>query len=103
MLTNVNSPQRVQLLQIMQQSWKDIGVGATPNAIQFPQLVSQLTNVRTFQLLLIGFNFDADPDEARLFSSQGAATGGFNGGHFVNDQADKLWHQAAATLDRSKR
>jgi peptide/nickel transport system substrate-binding protein len=103
MITNVNSPQRVQLLQIMQQSWKEIGVDATPNAIQFPQLVTQLQNVRTFDLLLIGFNYDADPDEAQVFSSLGTAPGGFNGGHFVNGQADELWRQAAATLDRTKR
>ena len=103
MITNVNSPQRVQMLQIMQQAWKDIGVDATPNAIQFPQLVTQLQNVRTFDLLLIGFSFDPDPDEAQLFSSLGAAPGGFNGGQFLNDQADQLWHQAAATLDRTKR
>jgi len=103
MITNVNSPQRVQLLQIMQQSWKDIGVDAVPNAIQFPQLVTQLQNVRTFDLLLIGFNQDADPDESQIFSSSAAAAGGFNGGQFLNSQADQLWNQAAATLDRAKR
>jgi len=56
-----------------------------------------------FDLLLVGFNFDPDPDEAQLFSSLGAAAGGFNGGQFVNSQADQLWSQAAATLDRTKR
>jgi peptide/nickel transport system substrate-binding protein len=103
MITNVNSPQRVQLLQIMQQAWRDIGVDATPNAIQFPQLVTQLINVRTFDLLLIGFTFDPEPDEAQLFSSLGTAPGGFNGGQFSNAQADQLWHQGAATLDKTKR
>src|SRR5207237_884734 len=66
-------------------------------------LVTQLQNVRTFDLLLVGFNFDPDADEAQLFSSLGAAPGGFNGGDFVNSQADQLWHQGAATLDRTKR
>jgi peptide/nickel transport system substrate-binding protein len=103
MVTNVNSPQRVTLLQIMQQSWKDIGVEATPNAIQFPQLVTQLTNVRTFDLLLIGFTTDPDPDNSQVFSSLGTASGGFNGGLFSNAQADQLWHQAALTLDKNKR
>src|SRR5207253_8646379 len=76
---------------------------AVPNAIPFAQLATQLTSTRTFALLLIGFNFDVDPDEARLFSSQGVGPGGFNGGHFVNDQADRLWRQAVLTLDRNKR
>jgi peptide/nickel transport system substrate-binding protein len=103
MITNQGNKQRESLLQIMQQSWSDIGVSATPRLVQFPQLVTQITNQRTFDIFLVGFNFNQDPDESQLFASTSANPGGFNGFQFKNPQADQLMNQAAATLDQGKR
>ena len=103
MITNAGNKQRESMLQIMQQSWKDIGVEATPSLIQFPQLVSQIVSIRTFDLFLVGFNWSADPDEAPLYHSRNAAPGGFNGANFKNDQVDSILDQAVATLDKNKR
>ncbi len=103
MITNQGNKQRESLLQIMQQSWADIGVSATPRLIQFPQLVTQITNLRTFDIFLVGFNFDPDPDESQLFASTSANPGGFNGAQFKDSQADSLMNQAAGTLDQGKR
>jgi peptide/nickel transport system substrate-binding protein len=103
MITNQGNKQRESLLQIMQQSWKDIGVDATPRLIQFPQLVTQITNQRTFDVFLVGFNWSQDPDESQLFASTSANPGGFNGFQFKNAQVDALLSQAAATLDQGKR
>ncbi|MDQ6771950.1 MAG: ABC transporter substrate-binding protein [Candidatus Dormibacteraeota bacterium] len=103
MITNAGNKQRESLLQVMQQSWKDVGVDATPRLVQFPQLVSQITNERSFDVFLVGFSFDPDPDENQLWSSNGAAPGGFNGFQYKNPAADRLWDEAASTFDRSKR
>ena len=103
MITNQGNKQRESLLQIMQQSWQDIGVAATPRLIQFPQLVTQITNLRTFDVFLVGFNFQQDPDESQLFASTSTNPGGFNGFLFKNQQVDDLLSQAAATLDQGKR
>ncbi len=103
MITNQGNKQRESLLQIMQQSWSDIGVTATPRLIQFPQLVTQITNVRTFDIFLVGFNFTQDPDESQLFASTSTNPGGFNGFDFKNTQVDDLLNQASGTLDQSKR
>jgi peptide/nickel transport system substrate-binding protein len=103
MITNQGNKQRESLLQIMQQSWADIGVSATPRLIQFPQLVTQITNQRTFDVFLVGFNFTQDPDESQLFASTSANPGGFNGFQFKNQQVDQVLSQAAATLDQGKR
>ena len=103
MITNQGNKQRESLLQIMQQSWKDIGVDATPRLIQFPQLVTQITNQRTFDVFLVGFNFTQDPDESQLFASTSANPGGFNGFLFKNAQVDQVLSQAASTLDQGKR
>ena len=96
MITNAGNKQRESMLQVMQQSWKDIGVEATPSLIQFPQLVSQIVNIRTFDVFLVGFNWSNDPDEAPLYHSRNAVPGGFNGADFKNDQVDSI-------LDKAKR
>ena len=103
MITNQGNKQRESLLQIMQQSWGDIGVTATPRLIQFPQLVTQITNQRTFDVFLVGFNFTQDPDESQLFASTSSNPGGFNGFLFKNSQVDDVLNQAASTLDQGKR
>jgi len=103
MITNAGNKQRESMLQVMQQSWNDIGVSATPSLIQFPQLVSQIVDIRTFDMFLVGFNWSEDPDESPLFHSRNTAPGGFNGFDFKNDQVDSILDQALGTLDMSKR
>jgi peptide/nickel transport system substrate-binding protein len=103
MITNAGNKQRESMLQVMQQSWKDIGVDATPSLIQFPQLVTQIVDTRTFDVFLVGFNWSVDPDEAPLYHSRNTAPGGFNGAFFKNTQVDNILDQALGTLDKNKR
>lgn len=103
MMTNAGNKQRESMLTYMQQAWSAIGVDATPDLIQFPQLVSQIVDIRTFDMFLVGFNWGADPDESPLYTSANAAAGGFNGADFKNDQVDSLLNQALSTLDKNKR
>jgi peptide/nickel transport system substrate-binding protein len=103
MITNSGNKQRESMLTVMQQSWKDIGVDATPQLIQFPQLVSQIVSIRTFDVFLVGFNWAIDPDESPLFHSRNTAAGGFNGADFKNSDVDSILDQALVTLDRTKR
>ncbi len=101
--TNAGNKQRESMLTIMQQSWKDIGVDATPNLIQFPQLVTEIVDTRAFDLFLVGFNWSVDPDESPLYHSRNTAPGGFNGAFFKNTQVDDILDQALGTLDKNKR
>jgi len=101
--TNAGNKQRESMLTIMQQSWKDIGVDATPNLIQFPQLVTEIVDTRKFDVFLVGFNWSVDPDESPLYHSRNTAPGGFNGAFFKNTQVDDILDQALGTLDKNKR
>ncbi len=103
MHTNAGNKQRESLLQVMQQSWKDIGVDATPTLIQFPQLVTEIVSTRTFDMFLVGFSWGQDPDEAPLFHSRNTVAGGFNGADFKNADVDAALDGAIATLDKNKR
>ncbi|MBJ7603214.1 MAG: hypothetical protein JF888_08525 [Candidatus Dormibacteraeota bacterium] len=99
----VGSPVLQSVAAIMQENWKAVGVGLTTKTIQFAQLVTLITDTRDFDMILVGFNFTQDPDQAQLFSSAGTRPGGFNGFDFKNDQVDKLLSQAATTVDQNKR
>jgi peptide/nickel transport system substrate-binding protein len=103
MHTNAGNKQRESLLQVMQQSWKDIGVDATPKLIQFPQLVTEIVSTRDFDMFLVGFSWGQDPDEAPLFHSRNTAPGGFNGADFKNADVDAALDGALVTLDKNKR
>jgi peptide/nickel transport system substrate-binding protein len=103
MHTNAGNKQRESLLQVMQQSWKDIGVDATPKLIQFPQLVTEIVSTRDFDMFLVGFSWGQDPDEAPLFHSRNTIPGGFNGADFKNSDVDAALDGAIATLDMNKR
>ncbi len=102
--TNSGNKVRENLIQVMQQQWKEIGVEATPRPIAFQTLVTQIRSTHTFAALLIGIAFgDTDPDETTLFTSKGIGSGGLNGMQYKNPDVDRLMADALTTTDRTKR
>jgi peptide/nickel transport system substrate-binding protein len=102
--TNSGNKVRENLIQVMQQQWKEIGVEATPRPIAFQTLVTQIRATHTFAALLIGIaNGDTDPDQTTLWSSKGIGSGGLNGMQYKNPEIDRLLADALTTTDRTKR
>ncbi len=102
-ITNAGNKVRENLVVAMQDMWKKIGVDCTPKLITFPQLVSQLTNDRTYDALLVGYSWTQDPDQSSVWHSRNTAPGGFNGFGYKSSAMDKLLEDAVSTLDQSKR
>lgn len=102
-LTAEGSKVREGIVQVLQQRWADIGVQCTPRLMQFPQLVSQITNLRSFDMFMIGFTWGQDPDQSALWHSRNTAAGGFNGFMFKDPAVDKLLDDAVGTFDQNKR
>jgi peptide/nickel transport system substrate-binding protein len=102
-MTNAGNKVREGIVQVLQQQWADIGVQCTPRLIQFPELVSQITNIRTFDMFMVGYSWGQDPDQSPLWHSRNAAPGSFNGADFKNPQVDKILDDAVGTLDQKKR
>jgi peptide/nickel transport system substrate-binding protein len=101
--TAAGSKVREGIVQVMQQQWAEIGVECTPALIQFPQLVKQITNLRTFDAFMIGFTFGLDPDQSSLWHSRSTSAGGFNGFMYRSPIVDKLLDDAVGTLDHEQR
>jgi peptide/nickel transport system substrate-binding protein len=102
--TNSGNKVRENLIQVMQQQWKDIGVDASPRAIAFQTLVTQIRSTKTFQVILIGIaNGDTDPDQTTLWTTKGIGSQGLNGMSYSNPQVDQLMDSALQSTDRNKR
>jgi len=104
MNTNAGNKVRENLLVVMQQQWKEIGVDASIRNITFPALVTQLRSIRTFDIFLVGIaSGTTDPDQRNLWTTSGIGATGLNGMSYKNPEVDKLMDDALNTTDRNKR
>jgi peptide/nickel transport system substrate-binding protein len=102
--TNSGNKVRENLIVVMQQQWKEIGVEVTPRPIAFQTLVTQIRSTHTFQALVIGIaSGDTDPDQTTLWTTKGIGSGGLNGMQYKNPEVDRLMAEALTTTDRTKR
>jgi len=101
--TNVGNKVRETLITVLADQWKQIGANVTTKPIQFPQLVTQLSQTRDFEMILLGISEGLDPDTTQLWSSKSIGNGALNGAGYKNPKVDDLLDQAVQTLDREKR
>ena len=91
-----------QLITVMQQQWKAIGVDATPKVEEWNAFLSRITETHDFEMFLVGFTWGVDPDQTTMWASQ-SYTGGFNMGKYANTQVDQFLAQGLSELDTAKR
>lgn len=101
--TNVGNKVRETLITVLADQWKQVGANVTTKPVQFPQLVTQLTQTRDFEMILIGISEGLDPDTTQLWHSKSIGGGAINGAAYKNPKVDDLLDQAVTTLDREKR
>jgi peptide/nickel transport system substrate-binding protein len=101
--TNTGNTVRQTLITVLADQWKQVGANVTTNPVQFPQLVTQLSQTREFEMILLGISEGLDPDTTQLWSSKSIGGGALNGMAYKNPKVDDLLDQAVVTLDRNKR
>lgn len=89
---------REQSADIIVQNLKAIGVKVKETTYDFPTIM-QKGKAGDFDLLLIGFTFNLDPDVSALYSP----TGTYNFMKYNNPEATKLLEQGKAEPDSGKR
>ncbi len=100
--TNAGNKARESLITVMQQQWKAIGIDATPKTEDFASLVTRITETHDFEVAMLGFIWDVDPDQSAMWSTK-SYEGGFNLGKYSNPQVDKLIESGLTELDTAKR
>lgn len=107
-LTSTGNKVNEAALLIAQQNWKDIGVEAIPEYIEWSVLCSQYLDVAKFEAYLLGWSLSLDPDPYLYFHSSASVNEkgqlvGFNDVEFRNSELDKLLEQGRTELNQEKR
>lgn len=90
---------------LLQRYWKEAGVRADIQIVDFSTLVSVLNKpeeMKKFDAVLMGWSLGLDPDSYEIWHSSQFPKG-LNFIGYNNPQADKLLEQGRTTLDQAKR
>jgi peptide/nickel transport system substrate-binding protein len=103
LMSNSGSATTEQYLAAIQEMWKAVGVEATPNLVDFGQvLVPALTTTFDYEVVFVGFNWDATGDQSAMFHTDSYGTS-FNFTKYSNPEVDALMDQANRELDEANR
>jgi peptide/nickel transport system substrate-binding protein len=102
LLYSAGSPTSDQIVAYMQDAWADIGVQATPRALEFPALIEATTTDPSFEIALYGFNWDATFIQDAMFGCDQYQVG-FNDMKYCNPELDEINDQAKRTFDEETR
>lgn len=102
-LTYTDSKYVDTLLPIVIDSWKQIGVKATPELMEFSSMADKVRNDRNFDIYNMAWSLSIDPDPTEIFAIEQDKKGGFNSNRWRNEEADKLMKEAKKELDQNKR
>jgi len=100
--TNAGNKIREQYVAVFQEQWKKIGVECKPQTEEWNAFLNRITGSKDFEMFLVGFVWDVDPDQSTMWKSS-AYEGGFNMNKYSNPQVDQLLDEAIKTTDVQKR
>jgi peptide/nickel transport system substrate-binding protein len=101
--TNAGNKVRETLVSVLADQWQQLGAAVTTRLVQFPQLVTQLSQTREFDMILLGIVEGNDPDTTQLWASSSIGNGALNGSGYKSAKVDDLLQQGVLTVDRTKR
>jgi peptide/nickel transport system substrate-binding protein len=100
--TNAGNTEREGDIVAIQQYWAEIGVNARPTPIEWNALLAQLTETYDYEMILVGFGWDPDPDQKSMWHTDSYG-GGYNMNKYSNERVDELLDAALQTVDQEER
>jgi peptide/nickel transport system substrate-binding protein len=100
--TNAGNNERESNMVVMQQYWKEIGVDAKSTPIEWNALLAELTETYEYEMIVVGFSWDTDPDQKTMWHTDSYG-GGFNMNRYSNPDLDKIIDAALQTVDQEER
>jgi peptide/nickel transport system substrate-binding protein len=91
-----------QMVAYMQDAWAEIGVAATPRALEFTALIEAITTNLDWEMAFLGFGWDATFIQDAMFGCDQYQVG-FNDMKYCNPELDEINAQAKRTFDEEAR
>jgi len=96
--TNAGNQEREQSIVAMQQFWAQVGVEAIPTAVEWNALLDMLMKTYEYQVVVVGFGWDVDPDQKAMWHTDSYGAG-FNLNKYSNPDLDAIIDAALETTD----
>jgi peptide/nickel transport system substrate-binding protein len=102
-LTVLDSPELLAVAEILQESWKQLGieVGVTP--VSFTEFQTTVLPERDYDMLLAGVSYATDPDPYTFWHSSQSEGTGLNLSGLVDRDVDALIIEAREEIDEAER
>ena len=102
-LTYTGSKYVDNLIPIVKENYKALGIDVIPELMEFVTLVSKTQDKRDFDMFNMAWSLSIDPDQSGIFSIEQDVPGGSNCGGWRNEESEKLLKEGLSTTDENKR
>ena len=101
-ITNSGNPIRKNILTIVQESWRKIGVKSNTQLFEWAVFLKDFVNTLKYDALVLGWSMGIDPDLYQIWHSSQAGPKQLNFVGYKNTEADRLITRIRKEYDRSK-
>lgn len=99
LITNQGNGPRSQIAEILQRSWKLIGVQVDIRILEWATFLNEYINKGNFDAIVMGWNIIQDPDIYDVWSSNKCGGNGLNFICYQNEEVDKLLAEGQKSYD----
>ena len=101
-ITNSGNPIRKNILTIVQESWRKIGVKSNTQLFEWAVFLKDFVNTLKYDALVLGWSMGIDPDLYQIWHSSQAGPKQLNFVGYKNTEADRLITRIRKEYDRLK-
>ena len=102
LITNSGNPVRKNILTIVQESWRKIGIKCNTQLFEWAVFLKDFVNALKFDALVLGWSMGIDPDLYQIWHSSQAGPRQLNFVGYKNLEADRLITRIRREYDRPK-
>jgi ABC-type transport system substrate-binding protein len=102
LITNSGNPVRKNILTIVQESWRKIGIKCNTQLFEWAVFLKDFVNSLKYDALVLGWSMGIDPDLYQIWHSSQAGPRQLNFVGYKNAEADRLITRIRREYDREK-
>ena len=102
LITNSGNPVRKNILTIVQESWRKIGIKCNTQLFEWAVFLKDFVNALKYDALVLGWSMGIDPDLYQIWHSSQAGPRQLNFVGYKNEEADRLITRIRREYDREK-